>query len=356
MLVDSAEIHVCGGRGGDGSVSFRREKYVPHGGPDGGDGGHGGSVFIRANQNVETLLDCSGKYHWHAENGRPGSGRNKTGRGGQDLYLDLPPGTLVYDKDTEILLVDLKPRMTVCVAQRGKGGRGNKRFATATNRVPAEAESGEPGESRTLRLELKLIADIGIVGLPNAGKSTLLSRLSHARPKIADYPFTTLTPQLGVLELSDGRRLILADIPGLIEGAHEGAGLGDAFLKHIERTRALLHLVDCSPLVGVVEPAEAYRTIRAELAAYSEVLASKPEVLAASKLDVPGSKERAEALGAATGREALCISAATGAGLRELGERLWRLGGELELDKEVEAPAELPMPTPPHRVVHDSPS
>ena len=238
MLIDRAEIYVAGGKGGDGCVSFRREKYVPQGGPDGGDGGHGGSVYAAATAGVDTLLDFTGRHHWTADNGQPGMGKDRTGRSAQDLVLELPPGTLIYDRDTGVLIKDLcEPGVRVCIAEGGKGGRGNARFARADHRVPREFEEGTPGVERWLRLELKLIADVGLVGLPNAGKSTLLSRLSRARPKIADYPFTTLQPQLGIVALSDDRRFVLADIPGLIEGAHEGAGLGDEFLRHIERTR-----------------------------------------------------------------------------------------------------------------------
>ncbi|MEK6675713.1 MAG: GTPase ObgE [Planctomycetota bacterium] len=325
MLIDQTEVYVRGGKGGNGCVSFRREIFVPKGGPDGGDGGNGGSVQAEANVNVETLLDFNGRHHWIAENGRPGLGKNMTGRRGQDILLSLPAGTLIFDRETGVLLKDLTtPGEKVCLAQGGKGGKGNARFARSTHQTPREFEVGGAGQERWLRLELKLIADVGIIGLPNAGKSTLLSRLSHARPKIADYPFTTLRPQLGIAELSDHRRMVLADIPGLIEGAHEGAGLGDAFLRHIERTRVLLHLVDVGSDWAMQKPVEAYRTVRSELAKYSSTLDEKLEIVAANKMDLTGSAEAAAALSAEIGREVLPVSGVTGAGLSALLERLWQ--------------------------------
>ena len=258
MLVDQCAIYVRAGKGGDGCVSFRREKFVPKGGPDGGDGGNGGSVYAVAAPEVETLLDFAGRHHWIAKNGQPGMGKNMAGSNGEDLVLRLPLGTLIHDRDTGMLIKDLAEiHEPVCIARAGKGGRGNARFARPTHQTPREYEKGTPGEERWLRLELKLIADVGIVGLPNAGKSTLLSRLSQARPKIADYPFTTLEPQLGIVELPGHRRFLMADIPGLIEGAHEGAGLGDAFLRHIERTRVILHLVDVGTESESLTPADA---------------------------------------------------------------------------------------------------
>jgi len=326
MLVDTAEIYVRSGKGGAGCVSFRREKFVPRGGPDGGDGGDGGSVYLRAARGVETLLDFASRHHSIAGAGQPGMGKERTGKSGADLYVDLPAGTLVYDRDTDILLVDLaEVGSCVCVAEGGKGGRGNRRFATPTNQAPTQAEPGVPAQERWLRLELKLIADVGIVGLPNAGKSTLLSRLSRARPKIADYPFTTLQPNLGIAELPDHRRLVLADIPGLIEGAHEGAGLGDEFLKHIERTRVLLHLVDVGADAGGPPALEAYRTIRHELEAYSSELARKPEIIAANKIDMVDGEEAARQLSSGVKKNVLPISAATGKGLTAMMERLWEL-------------------------------
>ena len=325
MFVDQAEIYVRAGNGGHGCVSLRRERFLPKGGPDGGDGGGGGGVILRSVAGIDTLLDFAGRHHWIAENGRPGQGKNMTGRSGRDLIVKLPPGTLVYDRDTGVLLKDLEaPGQEVVIAAGGKGGRGNKRFASSTNQTPREAEPGQPGEERWLRLELKLFADVGVVGLPNAGKSTLLSRLSKARPKIADYPFTTLTPQLGIVELSGYRRFVMADLPGLIEGAHQGTGLGDAFLRHIERTRVILHLIDIQPAPGAPAPAQAYRAIRGELAAYSKLLAEKPKTVAANKTDLIHDDGPVVELAKAIGCEVLAVSALTGRGLPALTERLWQ--------------------------------
>ena len=326
MLVDHAEIYVRGGKGGDGCVSFRREKFIPKGGPDGGDGGDAGSVCAMAAPGVDTLLDFTGRHHWLAENGRPGTGRNRSGRAGRDLVLQLPLGTLIFDRESDILIKDLSILSeSVAIAEGGKGGRGNARFARATHQTPREFEPGTLGRERWLRLELKLIADVGIVGLPNAGKSTLLSRLSKAKPKIAAYPFTTLQPQLGITELSGHRRLVLADLPGLIEGAHSGAGLGDAFLKHIERTRVILHVVDVGSDPADGSPADAYRTIREELTKHSDVLASKTELVVGSKVDLTGGEAAAGALSKTLGREVLPLSAVTGSGLDRVVEQLWKL-------------------------------
>jgi len=326
VFVDRAEIYVRGGRGGNGCVSFRREKYVPKGGPDGGDGGKGGDVYLVADPSVTTLIDLTGRHHWIAEDGRPGQGKNRTGRSGADRIVRLPPGTEVYDRDLGILLKDLnEPGMKVCIARGGRGGKGNQHFATSVEQTPRFATPGGEPEERWLRLELKLIADVGLVGLPNAGKSTLLARTSRARPKIADYPFTTLAPQLGIVELSGYRRFVMADIPGLIEGAHEGVGLGDDFLRHIERTRVIVHLIDVHPPEGQPSPAEAYRIIRNELCKYSQVLADKPELIVANKIDLADTLEAVEALQDALGREVLAISGVTGAGVPELCERIWTL-------------------------------
>jgi GTP-binding protein len=326
IFVDEAEICVRSGKGGDGCVSFRREKRVPKGGPDGGDGGDGGSVYLQVDPQMSTLYDFVGKHHWTATNGQPGLGRNCSGKKGTDEIVRVPAGTLVYDKENGILLKDLVDEgMKVRVAAGGKGGRGNARFATPTHQTPREFEAGTPGEERWLRLELKLIADAGVVGLPNAGKSTLLSRITRAKPKIADYPFTTLVPNLGIVALSGYRRFVIADVPGLIPGAHEGAGLGDQFLRHIERTRVILHLVDLFPLEGQPTPVEAYRIIREELEKYSPRLASKPEIIVANKLDLAGRSDppELEALRRELDADVMGISAVSGMGLEDVTNRLW---------------------------------
>lgn len=285
MFIDQATIHVRAGDGGNGCVSFRREKYIPKGGPDGGDGGDGGSVIAIADPNVSTLLDFRHKHHFHARRGEDGRGKNMHGATADDLVLRLPPGTLIHDADTGSLLFDLNEGDTAVLARGGKGGLGNDHFKSSTNQTPREFTPGTEGEERTVRLDLKLIADVGLVGLPNAGKSTLLAAVTRATPKIADYPFTTLSPQLGIAELDNARRLVLADIPGLIEGAALGHGLGHDFLRHIERTRVLVHLIDAAPLDDS-DPVENYRTVRKELADYSPLLVEKPEVIALSKTDL----------------------------------------------------------------------
>ena len=326
MFVDQAEIFVRAGRGGNGCVSFRREKFVPRGGPDGGDGGRGGDVYLLADPSVTTLIDLAGHHHWIAENGRPGQGKNRTGRTGEDCIVRLPPGTEIYDRDLGILIKDLDtPDLKVRIARGGEGGRGNQHFATSVKQTPRHATPGGDPEERWLRLELKLIADVGLVGLPNAGKSTLLSRSSRARPKIADYPFTTIEPQLGIVEMTGYRRFVMADIPGLIEGAHEGVGLGDDFLRHIERTRVIVHLIDLHPLEGQPAPSDAYAVIRNELSKYSQALADKPELVVANKIDLSPTTEAADHLSQALGREVLAISGVTGAGIPELCERLWEM-------------------------------
>jgi len=326
MFIDRAEVYVRGGKGGPGCVSFRREKYIPKGGPDGGDGGRGGNVYLVAEEAVTTLLDFTGRHHWVAENGHHGQGRNMTGKAGADLVIKVPPGTMIYDRDSARLLKDLdSPGKHVLIAKGGRGGKGNKHFTSSRYQAPRFAQPGEDPEERWLQLELKLIADVGLVGLPNAGKSTLLSRTSKARPKIADYPFTTLEPQLGIVELSHYRRFVMADIPGLIEGAHEGVGLGDDFLRHIERTRIIVHLVDVHPLEGQPRPAEAYEIIRNELRKYSQKLADKPELIVANKIDLAQDLSAVEQLSASIGKEVMPISGVTGAGLSDLAERLWIL-------------------------------
>jgi len=326
MFIDRAEIFVSGGKGGHGCVSFRRERFIPRGGPNGGDGGEGGDVYLVADPSLNTLLDLTGKHHWIADNGKPGEGKNKTGRSGADLRVRVPPGTIIYDRDTNHRLKDLnKPEMAVRIVHGGRGGKGNKHFATPTRQTPRFAQPGGEPEERWLRLELKLIADVGLVGLPNAGKSTLLSRLTQARPKIADYPFTTLEPQLGIVEVPGYRRFVMADIPGLIEGAHEGVGLGDDFLRHIERTRVIVHLIDVHPLQDQPSSAHAYEIIRNELQQYSQKLAHKAEIVVANKIDLSDTLDAVDELQDALGCEVLPISGVTGAGLEPLAERLWEM-------------------------------
>jgi GTP-binding protein len=325
MFVDRVTIFVKAGDGGRGCVSFRREKYVPKGGPDGGDGGDGGSVIIRAVAGTDSLAEIVNKKHWRAPSGSPGSGAQRTGRSSADIVIAVPPGTVILDRDRGHVLRDLtEAGHEVIVAKGGRGGRGNKYFATATNRTPREAEPGEPGEERWLVLELKVIADAGLIGLPNAGKSTLLSRLSQAHPEIADYPFTTKHPNLGVVNVGGERVIVLADLPGLIEGAHAGIGLGHEFLRHVERTRVLVHLVEPLPL-DKSDPLENYRMVRRELELYRQELAAKPEVVAVSKSELTGSAEVRQRMEEELGRPVLAISAVTGQGLAQLVGRIAEL-------------------------------
>ncbi|BBA78880.1 GTPase ObgE [cyanobacterium endosymbiont of Rhopalodia gibberula] len=282
QFIDRAEIEVEAGKGGDGIVAFRREKYVPAGGPAGGNGGWGGSVILVANQNLQTLLDFSYARRFKADDGKRGGPSNRTGANGKDCIIEVPCGTVIYDRETEEILGDLvEKRQSLCVVAGGKGGLGNKHFLSNQNRAPDYALDGLPGEHRWLRLELKLLAEVGIIGLPNAGKSTLMAALSAARPKIADYPFTTLVPNLGVVRKPTGDGTVFADIPGLIEGAHEGIGLGHEFLRHIERTRLLLHLVD----VTSTNPIADYKIIQEELNAYGRGLSNRPQIIALNKID-----------------------------------------------------------------------
>ncbi len=323
MFIDEADITVLGGDGGRGCVSFRREKFVPRGGPDGGDGGDGGGVYCLADASVNTLRHLSGRHHWRGGRGGHGMGKRRHGRNGREVVIPVPPGTVIRDADRQVVLKDLvEPGERVCVAAGGRGGKGNVHFASPTNQTPRQSAPPEPGQVRRLHLELKLIADVGLVGRPNAGKSTLLRRLSSARPKVADYPFTTLEPVLGIVELPGERRFVMADIPGLIEGAHRGAGLGDAFLRHVERTRLLLHLVDICPLDG--EPARHFRTINEELRQHSPALADKPQLVVANKMDLSGSSENLAAFGRHVDRQVCAISAVTGEGLDRLTETLWQ--------------------------------
>ena len=321
MFIDEAVIQVKAGDGGNGCCAFRREKYVPRGGPSGGDGGRGGDVILVASQHENTLLRYRFNPEHRAGRGRHGEGSNRKGRDGASIELPVPVGTQVYDADTGRLLYDFtRPGERFLVARGGRGGRGNARFASPTNQAPTYCEPGEPGECKRLRLELKLLADVGLVGFPNAGKSTLIGRISAARPKIADYPFTTLEPQLGVVWLEDGRSFVVADIPGLIEGAHRGHGLGVAFLRHIERTRLLAHLVDVSETSGR-DPTRDFEVVLHELAEFSPDLARKPMVVVATKLDVLQQAARLEALRRlAEARELpfYAISSVTGQGVNEL--------------------------------------
>jgi len=330
MFVDEAKILVKGGDGGNGCVAFRREKYVPRGGPSGGDGGHGGSVYLEANPNDNTLLRYRYNREFKADRGRHGEGSNCTGVSGADMTLNVPVGTLVFDAQNEELLADLKRAgQKVMVAQGGKGGRGNQHFAKPWHQAPREKEDGTPGEERHLRLELKLLADVGLVGFPNAGKSTLISVISAARPKIANYPFTTLEPNLGVVNADGGtggrgaelgRTFVVADLPGLIEGASEGAGLGIRFLRHVERTRLLVHLIDTSDMVEM-DPVKAYEIIEGELAAFSEALTEKPMIVVATKLDSTTDRTKLDELRdfcSNNGLEFHSISAATGEGVKDL--------------------------------------
>ncbi len=320
MFVDEARITVMGGDGGNGCVSFRREKFVPRGGPDGGDGGNGGSVVLVADPEINTLLPFRYQSIFRADRGRHGEGSDRTGKSGNDLEVHVPVGTLVFDADSDTVLGDLAhPDSRVPIARGGRGGRGNARFASATNRAPTRHDPGSAGEQHVLRLELKLLADVGLVGFPNAGKSTFLSRVSAARPKIADYPFTTLAPSLGVARVDDERTLVVADIPGLIEGAHGGAGLGDRFLRHIERCRVILHLVD--PTTEGRSFARAVDTIDRELALYSPTLAEKPQILVLTKKDALQDDEvllEARREARKRGRPLYVVSAVTGEGLAPL--------------------------------------
>jgi GTP-binding protein len=318
MFVDRVTIFVSGGSGGKGMCSFRREKYVPRGGPDGGDGGNGGSVIIRARAGADSLAGLTHQKHWRADNGDGGGSSQCTGLTSEDLIIDVPPGTIVRDRDRGHVLKDLvEAGEQVTVARGGKGGRGNKAFATSTNRTPREWEPGEPGEERWVVLELKVIADVGLIGLPNAGKSTLLSRLSRATPEISDYPFTTKYPNLGMVTVGGENAFVIADLPGLIEGAHAGVGLGHEFLRHVERTRILIHLVEPFPTDGS-DPLANYRAIRREIELYNPELPKRPELIAVSKAELTGSGEVRDRLARELGVEVFAISAVTGQGLSQL--------------------------------------
>jgi len=331
MFVDEVDIRVSAGDGGRGCVSFRREKFVPRGGPNGGDGGHGGSVYLVASPHLNTLVSFRFHPEYRAERGEHGQGSNRTGRQGADLVLEVPVGTVVFDASDPNAGLQLMADLTelgqrALVARGGRGGRGNARFVTSTNRAPRRAEPGEPGEARRLCLQLKLLADVGLVGFPNAGKSTLIARVSSARPKVADYPFTTLTPHLGVVTLSDDRSFVVADVPGLIEGAHAGHGLGHRFLRHVERTKVLVYVIDVSEASGR-DPVEDYDTLRRELRLFEPSLLTRPQLAVANKIDVLADASRLAALAARVADQAIpisAISAATGEGVPALLEAIWR--------------------------------
>jgi GTP-binding protein len=347
MFVDEVDIHVIAGSGGNGCLSFRREKFVPRGGPDGGDGGKGGSVHVVAVATKNTLIDF--RYHpeFKARRGQHGQGSNRTGHSADDLEIPVPLGTLVFAKSEDglHLLADLAAEGDrVLVARGGRGGRGNARFVSSTNRAPRRTEPGETGEEKLLRLELKLLADVGLIGFPNAGKSTLISRISAARPKVADYPFTTLVPNLGVVTLSGDRSFVVADVPGLIKGAHEGHGLGDRFLRHVERTKVLVHLVDVSGASGR-DPVEDFDVIRDELRLFDPALAAKPQIVAANKIDALDEPDRLERLRRHVRKKRLpffTISGVRGDGLTDLLEAVW---GEIAAARSTtQVPDEEPQP------------
>ena len=320
-FIDEAKVYVKAGNGGKGCVSFRREKYVPKGGPNGGDGGRGGHVIFKATREVNTLLDIKYQQQYRAENGRHGMGKDKHGRKGKDLFIPVPVGTLIKDAESGEILNDLtKESQEFMAVKSGRGGQGNARFKTSTRQAPRFAQPGEPGEEKTLRLELKLLADVGLIGLPNAGKSTLISAVSSSKPKIADYPFTTLTPVLGIVKYAEFKSFVVADIPGLIEGAHKGSGLGFQFLRHVERTSILLHLVDISEMAEG-DPVDNLKKIKKELKLYSPELVEKPQIIAGTKLDIKGDRKKLDRL------KLYCkdknydffrISAVTGEGIKKL--------------------------------------
>ena len=325
-FIDEAMITVQSGDGGKGCVSFRREKFIPRGGPDGGDGGKGGDIILSTTSRKRTLYHFKYQKHFKAENGSHGQGKQKTGKNGRNLTIELPPGTLVIDADTGHLIKDLvETGETFVILKGGRGGQGNTKFKTSTHRTPRFAQPGEPGETRTLKLELKLLADVGIIGLPNAGKSTLISAISSARPKIANYPFTTLAPSLGVVQTGWSDPFVVADIPGLIKGAHQGTGLGIKFLRHIERTRILVHLIDASS-IDPDDPLDQYHTINQELAMYDEKLAKKPQIVVLNKLDLSGVRKSADIFQSAVkDKEVVFISALTGQGLEQLKSQIVQL-------------------------------
>ena len=334
-FIDEVIITVQSGDGGNGCVSFRREKHVPRGGPDGGDGGKGGDVILKSTSSRRTLLPFRYKSQFKAPRGAHGQGKQMTGRSGNDLVIEVPPGTLVTDADTGEIYKDFsKPAETFIVAAGGRGGQGNTRFKTSTHRTPRFAQPGESGQTLKLKLELKLLADVGIIGLPNAGKSTLIGVISSAKPKVADYPFTTLVPNLGVVQAAAQEPFVIADIPGLINGAHRGAGLGTQFLRHVERTRILIHLIDASQ-IDPTDPLNAYQTVNHELTLYNENLARKPQIVVLNKMDLPGTAQAAQAFQTALGnKKVMLISAVTRKGVEQLKSELLELLDRFDDDRQ----------------------
>ncbi len=325
MFVDRVTVEIEAGKGGDGCASFRREKFVPRGGPDGGDGGNGGSVIVVAESGVDSLAELVHRKHWRAKSGTPGSGSKRHGACADDLIIHVPPGTVLVDTAGDFELKDLTAEGNSLVAAKGgAGGKGNTRFKSATNQAPRDFTRGGLGEKRKITFELKMIADVGLLGKPNAGKSTLLSRVSRARPEIADYPFTTKIPNLGIIQVDLDRTMVMADIPGLIEGAHAGVGLGHEFLRHVERTRVLVHLVEPLAMDGS-DPVENYLSLRRELKLYDAELAERPEIVAISKAELPNAEEIRERLVEASGREVLLFSSVTGQGLKVLMNQTYTL-------------------------------
>lgn len=338
MFIDQIELLCNAGDGGNGCLSFRREAHVPRGGPDGGNGADGGNVVVQADKNLSNLAHLLSHKHWNAERGGNGQGKLKTGKRGSDAIIKVPVGTLIYDSKQGNLLRDLETDgESVTVAKGGYGGRGNKHFATSVNRAPREFENGQPGEQRTIRLDLKLIADVGLVGKPNAGKSTLLSRMTRATPEIANYPFTTKYPNLGMVRVGYGEQFVIADIPGLIEGAHDGVGLGHEFLRHVERTGVFVHLIEPAPMDGT-DPIDNYRNIRDELRLYDATLLDRPELPIVTKCELPEAAETAERLSEEIGKPVMQISAVTGKGLPELTQSLLKLINPVEDEDDWQPP------------------
>ncbi len=337
MFIDFARIYLKAGKGGDGAVAWRREKFEPSGGPFGGDGGDGGSIILQTDEGIRTLMDFRYRRSYKGENGENGGTKKQFGKYGEDIILKVPVGTLVKDEETEGIIIDLKePGQTYTVVKGGRGGRGNARFATATRQAPSFAEPGKEGDERGIILELKLLADVGLIGFPNVGKSTILSTISSAKPKIANYHFTTLKPNLGVVKVEEGKSFVIADIPGLIEGAHEGIGLGHEFLRHIERTSVLVHVLDISGYEGR-DPIEDFHTINQELFQYNEKLKEKPQIIVANKMDIPGAEENLKRVREEfepKGYEVLELSAATLQGLEELKYKMWDIVSKTEIDYE----------------------